>query len=264
MDQNKHNHRHPYHHHHNLPPCRADESLRLEIVTVCVGFDDILDITLTLNHCHSDHYIVVTSHSDRKTQAVARKHGATCVQTDLFKKNGRNFNKGAAINAGFDYFQFNGWRTHLDADIVLPDNFRRVLFNHSHLEQHCIYGVDRFNVVGPEKINALRKGGDRQYHHGLLLGETGQQHPLGHRLVCNLRGYLPLGFFQLWHASTQKRYPHSLGTAAHDDMMFSALWPESCRRHLPSVICHHLCPAPPKVGENWDGNRKQPRLDTRN
>src|SRR5580693_7111178 len=80
---------------------QATESLRLEAVTVCVGFDDLLDLTLGLNHPHLDTLIVVTSHADRATQAVAKKHGAICVQTDLFGKNGRNFNKGAAINAGF-------------------------------------------------------------------------------------------------------------------------------------------------------------------
>lgn len=236
------------------------ESLRLEIVTTCVGFDDILDVTLTKNHAHADNYIIVTSHEDTKTQKLARKHGAMCVQTDLFKKNGRKFNKGAAINAGFDYFQYHGWRMHMDGDIVLPDNFRRVLFNHSHLERYCIYGADRFNVIGNDAINRFLKSNDRQHKDSLLVGENSNDVNLSHRLVCNLRGYLPVGFFQLWHASAQKPYPYSLGTAAHDDMMFSALWPIHCRRHLPSVICYHLCPSMPQIGENWDGVRRQKPL----
>lgn len=132
------------------------ESLRLEAVTACVGFDDLLDATLALNHPHLDTMIVVTSHDDRRTQAVAHKHGATCVQTDLFKKNGRAFNKGAAINAGLSRFQYHGWRLHLDADIALPDNFRRVLFNHTHLDPACIYGADRCDVIGCEELRATR------------------------------------------------------------------------------------------------------------
>lgn len=232
------------------------ESLRLEVVTTCVGFDDILDVTLTKNHFHFDSFIVITSHEDKATQKVAQKHGAICVLTDLFKKNGRNFNKGAAINAGFDYFQYHGWRMHLDCDIVLPDNFRRVLFNHSHLERHCLYGADRFNIVGNNNIKQLLKSDNNQHHHGLFIGEE-ESYNLGHRLVDNLHGYLPMGFFQLWHCSTQKPYPYSLGTAAHDDMMFSSLWPAHTRHHLPSVICYHLCPTIPKIGENWDGHRKQ-------
>ena len=51
------------------------ESLRLEAVTACFGFDDLLDATLALNHPHLDTTIVVTSHDDRRTQAVAHKHG---------------------------------------------------------------------------------------------------------------------------------------------------------------------------------------------
>lgn len=237
------------------------ENLRLEIVTTCVGFDDILDATLTKNHSHADTYIVVTTHADKKTQKCARKHSAMCVTTDLFFKNGRNFNKGAAINAGFDYFQYFGWRMHLDSDIVLPDNFRRVLFNHSHLETSCIYGADRFNVIGNPAIKKFMNSTDNQHKHRLLVGENCHDNNLGHRLDCSLRGYLPLGFFQLWHHSCQKPYPYSLGTAAHDDMMFSALWPEANRRHLPTAICYHLCPSQPIVGQNWDGNRKIARLE---
>src|SRR6266567_8062496 len=90
------------------PPTDYPDAQRLETVTVSVGFDDLLDVTLGLNHPHLDTLIVVTSHADKATHAVCRKHGAVCVQTDLFTKNGRTFNKGAAINAGFGYFQYSG------------------------------------------------------------------------------------------------------------------------------------------------------------
>lgn len=241
------------------PSVYAPDMLRLEAVTVCVGFDDMLDATLTLNHPHLDHVIVVTSHADKATQACCRKHNATCVQTDLFRKDGRNFNKGAAINAGFDYFRFHGWRIHMDSDIALPDNFRRLLFNHTHLDPGTIYGCDRVNVVGKDNVKKLLTQRDHQLVNRLCLG-TGRG-GMGHRLVCQLRGYLPVGFFQMWHAKAQKPYPYSLGTAAHDDMMFSALWPEANRRHLPTAIVYHLCAAPPRIGENWEGKRRQPRID---
>ena len=240
------------------------DPLRLEGVTTCVGFDDLLDITLTLNHPHFDTMIVVTSHEDKKTKRVAAKHGAFCVPTDLFAKNERNFNKGAAVNAGFNYFQYSGWRLHLDADIALPDNFRRVLFNHTHLENDCLYGADRIDVIGDD-IRRLRGLFSSHPQHRLrsLVDPTHDRQlcgPLGGRLVSNLHSYAPLGYFQLWNTSTHKSYPYSKGTAAHDDTMFSCLWPTSKRRLLPSVIVYHLCPAHPKWGENWDGNRKQPRI----
>src|SRR5208283_2076935 len=241
------------------------DALRLEIVTACVGFDDLLDHTLTLNHPYADHYIVVTSHQDQRTQWAARRHGARCVVTDLFQKDGRNFNKGAALNAGFNYFRYRGWRLHLDADIVLPDNFRRVLFNLEHLERDCLYGCDRVDVIGKAAIQSLQKHWHDNPQHRLrfLVDPTHDRklpHVLGGRIVGDLDGYTPLGFFQLWHASRQRQYPYSIGDAAHDDTMFSRLWPLAKRRHLPACVVYHLCPAPPRWGENWEGKRKQPRL----
>lgn len=232
------------------------ESLRLEAVTTCVGFDDILDVTLAANHPHLDTMIVVTSHSDTATQAVCRKHGAICVPSDLFEKNGRNFNKGAAINAGFNYYQYHGWRLHIDSDIVLPSNFRRVLFNHTHLETQCLYGADRINVIGRDALNKLPS----QHTEGMFVGPRVGDQNIGFRFVHNLDGYQPLGYFQLWHSTCQKRYPYSRGTAAHDDTMFASLWPLKYRRLLPTAFVYHLCAQQPVVGENWDGNRRHPKL----
>jgi hypothetical protein len=235
------------------------EKWKLELVTTCVGFDDILDLTLPQNHPQVDTLIVVTSHEDKKTQMVAKKHGAMLVVTDLFKKNGRNFNKGAAINAGFDYWQWHGWRMHIDSDIALPDNFRRVLFNHTVLDTGCIYAADRVDVVGKEGLD--RALGHAQHSQGMFV-TTPKGTEVSHRFVHNLHGFQPLGYFQLWHCSCQKPYPYSLGTAAHDDIMFASLWPETQRRLLPSIFTYHVVArANPVVGENWDGNRRQPRLD---
>lgn len=234
---------------------RCDDT-RIEAVTTCVGFDDYLDVALSYNHSHLDTLIVVTSHDDKLTHAVCRKHGCTCVQTDLFKKDGRNFNKGAAINAGFSYFRYFGWRLHLDVDILLPDNFNRLLFNHHALDKSSIYGADRVDVVGLDALAELHK----PQHKYSCLVQSGSPIQSGARYVDPLYGYVPIGYFQLWHASAQKSYPYSLGTAAHDDVMFAALWPQTRRQLLPGVICYHLCSKEPVWGEQWEGKRKQPRL----
>lgn len=243
------------------PKPNACDDLRLEAVTVSVGFDDLLDVTLELNHPHLDTMIVVTSHNDRRTHQVCAKHGAICVPTDLFHKNGRQFNKGAAINAGFGYFQYLGWRLHLDADVALPDNFRRVIFNHTHLTRTSLYGADRVNVVGHDEIRYLRERHHPKPQHTqrcIVESQIPREH--GARFVHNLHGYLPLGYFQMWHSSCQKPYPYSLGTAEHDDTLFSMLWPIGSRHLLPSTIVYHLCPRAPKWSENWDGHRQQPRI----
>jgi hypothetical protein len=241
------------------------ESLRLEAVVTSVGFDDMLDETLGHNMAHVDTMIVVTSHEDWRTQQVASKHGAIVVPTDLFKKNGRNFNKGAAINAGFNFFQYHGWRMHLDADIALPKNFRRTLFNHTHLERDCLYGVDRVDVVGRENIEALHTLQREHPQHRLkfLVDPTHDRKlvgPIGGRLVGQLEGYTPLGFTQIFHCSRQKPYPYSLGDAAHDDTVFARLWPEAKRRLMPTVFVYHLLCSQSQWGENWDGHRRSERL----
>jgi glycosyltransferase involved in cell wall biosynthesis len=188
------------------------EQLRLEAVTVCIGFDDMLDATLQVNMPQLDTMIVVTSHDDAKTQAVVRKHGATLVVTDLHKKNGRNFNKGAAINAGFNYFQWHGWRLHLDADIALPPNFHRMVFNHHVLHRDCIYGADRVDVIGKAALQSAQS--QLQHQHGCLVHPRHEASlgALGSRYVDTLHGYVPIGYFQMWHASCQQPYPYSSPT----------------------------------------------------
>lgn len=242
----------------NTAAAHPAESLRLEAVTVCVGFDDMLDVTLEANHPHLDTMIVVTSHDDRATQKVAQKHGAICVQTDLFTKNGRKFNKGAAINAGLSRYQYHGWRLHIDSDILFPDNFRRMLFNHTHLDESFIYGADRVDLIGRKEADGL-KFAPPQARNGFTV-DPQVPRATSHRYVDTLRGYVPIGYFQLWHASTQKDYPWSLGTCQHDDVLFAEQWPRRCRALLPTVWVYHLCAQPPVIGENWDGNRQQPRL----
>lgn len=245
----------------------GDDECKLELITTCVGFDDLLEETLSLNMPHVDNAIVVTAHDDKRVRMVANKFGAHAVTTDLFKKNGRNFNKGAAINAGLAYFQYWGWRLHLDSDIALPCNFRRVLFNHTHLEKDCLYGCDRFDVVGKDNINKMRDSFKEfpQARNNFLVDPTHGRSDVfwkvGGRSTTPLDGYTPLGFFQLWHHTEDRPYPYSRGTAAHDDLMFSRLWPESKRRHLPTVACYHLCPRRSRQCENWDGHRRMPRLD---
>jgi len=189
----------------------AAEALRLEAVTACVGFDDVLDVTLAMNHPQVDTMIVVTSHEDVATQQVARKHGAICVQTDPLKKNARGFNKGAAINAGIGRFQYHGWRLHLDADIILADNFRRMIFNHTQLDPDCLYGADRIDVIGMGELTALKAqlAVSPQAANRFLIDPSHLKREIGHRYVDTLRGYCPMGFFQMWNARCQHEYPWS-------------------------------------------------------
>jgi len=228
------------------------EGDKIEAVVACVGFDDLLEESLRHNLPHLDSLIVVTSPTDAKTAHVCRRYGAEVIQTDAF---GHRFAKGAGLNVALGYFKYRGWRMVLDADILLPDNFRRILLNHTALDRDCLYGADRVDVIGREGIGRM----SQQPQWGLR-EEVSTPLPIRSRLVTRACGYLPLGYFQLWHTSCQKPYPSSADGAGLDDVLFSQLWPATHRRLLPSVIVYHLCVNPPTLGENWDGVRRHPRM----
>lgn len=239
------------------------EADKLEAVVACVGFDDLLDVSLGYNLPHLDEVIVVTSMTDAKTVQVCKKHGVTVVQTDLYERHGKTFAKGAALNAGLSRCMYRGWRMVLDADILLPDNFRRILLNHTHLDPSCLYGADRTDVIGGIDVMGLMNDWGAQ----IVKPQWGfreEMHvptPIRSRVITRLYGYLPLGYFQLWHALSNHEYPSSQGGASLDDVLFAQQWPVSHRRLLPSLIVYHLCPSQPVLGENWDGIRRSPRLE---
>ena len=47
----------------------------------------------------------------------------------------------------FDQIAGRDWVLHLDADIVMPRQFRRLL-EWAHLDERCLYGADRQRLVG--------------------------------------------------------------------------------------------------------------------
>ena len=237
------------------------DKLKLELVTVSVGFDDILDVTLAENHQQCDHLIVVTTHDDLKTQSVCRKYGVTCVPTDTFTKFPNEFRKGAGINRGFDFFQYYGFRGYIDADCILPNNFNRILFNHTVLDQSVLYGCDRINISGLKELQTVKKRltSNPQHAYGFLINPS-HDGAFGSRYLDGNDSYCPIGFFQLWHSSHQKPYPSSKNEASHDDISFAKLWPKEKRQLLPSAFCYHLVPEGELLfGANWKG-RTQPRL----
>ena len=231
------------------------EANKLEVIIPCVGFDDMLAVTLSQNVHHLDHLIVVTTHEDAQTCRVAEEYGATVIRTDLFGHQGKALAKGAALNAALAFCQFSGWRLVLDADIILPESFRRILFNHTHLDPQCLYGADRVDVIGRAALNSIKypQWGHRE--------EVLTNLPIRARVNTRLAGYLPLGYFQLWHAESHKSYPSTAGATGLDDAVFAMQWPVSHRRLLPSVIVYHICAAQPQLGENWDGVRRHPRWE---
>ena len=90
-------------------------------IVVSVEYDDLLAITLARNARHFERILVVTSPADEATQDVAaRVPNAEVHTTDAFYRNGAAFNKGLALEEGFERIGREGWLLAWDADIVMP------------------------------------------------------------------------------------------------------------------------------------------------
>jgi hypothetical protein len=81
--------------------------------------------------------------------------------------------------------------------------------------------------------------------------------PLGTRIVKpSKNGYVPIGFFQMWHASSGVRwYPNSSQHAGDNDMDFALQWPRSRRQLLPEILAIHLDSCRDNFGLNWNGRQ---------
>ena len=237
----------------------------LEGLTVSVNYADFLDETLSQNLDHFDEFVVVTARDDRATQAVCDRHGVICVKSDVYREDPLDrFNKGLMINLGLAHLRHRGWILHLDADVVLPDRLRFIL-NKSRLDEDCIYGADRVNVVGSGPWRAIKQSPNyqRQYRHRYLVspagGAPGASNRLGARLLHNEYGYCPIGYFQLWHSKHRdRRYHFAQGSAEHSDVLFALQWPAARRILLPGVFVYHLESEPAKIGANWNGRVTRP------
>ena len=151
------------------------------------------------------------------------------------------------IQRGFDQIGGHDWILHLDADIVLPRKFREYL-DWAHLDERILYGVDRCNLAGWDEWQRLKQYAGAWDNHAHECGHW--FHPrfqVGSRWVSKLHGYVPIGFFQLFHGSAmtehgyhQRIYPTHHGDAARSDVQFALQWDRRHRQLLPEVIVLHL------------------------
>ena len=228
----------------------------LEMVTVCVNYPDFLWVTLPNNLAYFDNVVVVTSFADRETQQICRHFNIDPVITDCFYESEDPFNKARGINLGLSHLRYNDWVAHIDADILLPHNFRNNLFM-TPLNKDCIYGMDRQNVIGRSEYNKLIKSSafNKQYRDKFIFEKPVLEE--GARLVHREFGYCPIGFFQLWHGSYLKKwnlkYPDNQYGAERSDVQHALQWKRENRILLPTVSCFHLESERSAQGVNWHG-----------
>lgn len=233
--------------------------MTLEAVTICVGYSDFLRETARINASYFDRWVIVTSKGDADTAKVCRDFNLPCLVTDDFGRGG-DFNKGRGIQRGLNSISCADWVLHLDADIVLPPHFRQALAA-AHLDQSKIYGCDRQMVVGRESWDRICESGYQQAAAHCYV-QPHEKYPVGTRWVSPRDGYVPIGFFQLFHGSAMIRkgihlrpYPAHHSDAARSDVQFGLQWDRRSRELLPEIVVWHLESEPAAVGTNWKGRK---------
>jgi Glycosyltransferase like family 2 len=239
--------------------------MRIEAVIVCVGYGDFLAATLPENLPLLDDVVIVTSPDDEETRAVCRKHSVHHVISNDHRRDGP-FNKARMIQRGFDQIGGQDWVLHLDADIVLPRKFRKYA-EWAHVDEQSIYGADRCNLTGWDEWQRLKHYAGAWDNHAHECGHWFHpKFPVGSRWVSKIHGYVPIGFFQMFHGSAMiehgyhlRNYPLQHGDAARTDVQFALQWDRRKRQVLPEVVVLHLESETSALGANWKG-RTTPRF----
>jgi hypothetical protein len=209
----------------------------MKLLTVSVEYDDFLAITLPVNRKHFSRVLVVTTPDDRKSQQVAMDNDAEVYCTDAFYRNEASFNKGLAVEEGWDQIGRSGWLVGMDADIVLPDRLPI-----RDIRPGFLYGAHRRMLADPRKLSTD------------LDWSVLQDMPF-ERAESEIPGY-----FQLFHAedaalSIRPWVGINWRHAGGYDSEFQGRWPRDRKKWLGFEVLHLGLP-----GENWCG-RTTPRIE---
>jgi len=206
-------------------------------ITVCVGYDDFLRLTLPRTIQHVAELTVVTTPTDTRTLELCQQYSerVRVHTTDVFYAQGASFNKGAAIEETFELRGRDGWFLLLDADILLPETvpaFELVsgkLYTPYRRIMSKVDGLTSTPSVDPQQLQLRREPGH-------------------------------FGYFQLFHAADpaisqlpwyQTDWVHAGGC----DSVFEKRWAVKDKLRPPFEVIHLGDP-----DENWYG-RTRPRLD---
>jgi len=222
---------------------------KIDCVTVSIGFDDYLSLTLPyMMHCF-DRVAVVTEAADEATCKVAEEAGAVVVRSERKQFAGEPFNLPALINDGVAALGPTEWIAKIDSDIYLPWSARTKLETCLD-DPDVLWGSRRYFC---ETIAAFRHF-DQHQKYELLEPPYEDEDPD------------VLGFFQLAHVGSkyldyagrgtfyvEDRYE---GPSRTNDRLLSGFYPKEKRRRTPFDVVHLGLDA---IGTNWKG-RKAPRF----
>ena len=243
-----------------VPVPKPEEPFCLKAVVVCSKYDDFLRYTLPENKFLFNEIVVVTDHEDKATKRVCEFYHVKAIPTDALNTRKGQFCKGAGIQEGLEalgikHAKENEWFLHLDADMWLPPQTRRLL-EEAKLDKHFLYGCDRFIVKGQQAWHEFREKEILHLQHEDYTWVHTDAFPTGTR-VCAYGGYVPLGFFQLWNPAVSgvKDYPTEHTTAARSDILFATQWTRAERHSIPEIIGYHLESNDSDKAVNWSGRK---------
>jgi hypothetical protein len=213
-------------------------------LVVCVEYDDFLAVTLDHNRRLFTDTLVITSPDDHRTQELAARLSVRCHITDAFYRDGASFNKGAAVEEGFDVLGREGWICVWDADIILP---REIYFKR---DDRALYSPKRVLLTDLSPESVARRSNDESWDD----------------LPCPTQPHEFDGFTHLFHAAAipppwyGTRWRHAGGCDSDFEFRFS----EERRMRPPWKVLHLGGEGMPeiktRVGRNWCG-RVTPRID---
>jgi hypothetical protein len=194
--------------------------MKLEYVTICVNYLDFFKISYEKNLAAGifDHFIVITDYNDDATYQFCLDNNITVVKTDIFYKNGAVFNKGAAINYGFEKLKYNDWVAFMDADTFVPNDFKEKI-DFKNLNKEFMYGTERVLLKTPDDL----------FNYEMGFADDEFEVPPGF-------GY---GYFLLfnWQSQVIKNCqpgywsPHNSPNCQNSDWMFRNMWGDFVGSH---------------------------------
>ncbi len=231
--------------------------MKLEAIIVCIHYADFLKVTLPNNKPFFDKLVVVTDEQDAETVRVCEFYNVQCIQTNVFYTDHPTIpNKARGINEGLSHLSLEGWVAQLDADIWLPPLTRNILEKLPLHEDH-IYGIDRMMCNSYEAFYDFLYIKSKPIHEGWIYLHL-DFFPIGERITqYHGEGYMPIGYFQLWHPSGSNISNYPIIEAAYDrtDVLHLKQWKRENRSFIPELICIHLASEQHKQGQNWEGRK---------
>ena len=177
--------------------------MKIEAVTVCIDFSKKLEKCISNKHLF-DRWIIATHKTDHDTIKLCKQHNLEYVCCERVFDNA-NFAKGRAINDAIIRCTKTDWLIHLDADVKLRPDFRRIAEKYC-VKKSALYGMPRF------------------YENNLLKTPNFKNKIINRQTNQTIRSSIgrlgAIGYFQMWHSCKRKTYEENSTNGANDDIKF--------------------------------------------